>query len=880
MLKAQNAIRNPVWSDLHGAPVDYRAASSQRRLSAPNPDVDGNFLHHALNEHAIVSMADVKGNIISVNDKFVEISGYSRKELIGQNHRMLKSNEHTKTFYRDMWHNIASGISWTGEIKNLKKNGDPYWVKASIVPYLNDAGKPVQYLSIRTDITAVKAAESLKQQRLAFDAIQDEIYMFWPDTLKFFYANTAAREKSGFNDDILNRSPMTVSPTALTEKDLRDKLKPLTNGEKDHVTYFENRTAENGEETSFEITVQLIEPTGKKPHFISIIRDISERKRAQDKLRLANQRFSDFAQSGSDWFWELDEAFGFANIPTLTGDPVLDKCISQNLGRTPWEVIGVDLDADEHWRKHVEDMKSHRTFRDFRYSLRDSLGKVRNLSISGKPFFKTDGTFLGYRGTSVDMTGLVQCEAVNERFLDAVDHLQEGLALWDQDEKLLVCSKFMRERAGSAGKTIRIGMTFEQLLGQHVRMGLIPEAVGRENEWIATRLLEFRNPAGTIEMFRNERWYSLTFSKLPDGSTMQVISDIHDLKMSEHRFEAATAEAGVGVWESPADRSSSIWSESYYALLGISPNSVEPSLENFLATVYPDDREGVENVIDNSGGNSDGYSFECRIQKPNGDTIWVRNSGKLMGVSGAERWFGSLVDIDQQKRASIVKSEFISTMNHELRTPLTSVLGALDIVRSGALGELNPKMSKILTLGKRNADRLLALVNDTLDFEKLETDHFAFCLEPMSVHEVLSNAVQINALFAEQNGTELKLSPCKQSFEVMVDHKRVQQVFTNLISNAVKFSSDGTPVEISAEIDGKFSVFRVKDHGRGISQEFRPKLFDRFTQEDSSDTRSKGGTGLGLAISKSLIEGQGGTIDFDSELGVGTTFSVSLPLAA
>ena len=891
MPKAKNVIQNPVWSDLHGAPVDYRAASSERRLSAPKSDVDGNFLHHALNEkdmafqvaafndHSLVTIADNYHNVTYVNKNFLRTTGFDKHDLLG-NPTSVFFPDADILLNNEICDAVSRGDNWIGETLLISKEKQEIWTQATVVPRVNKYGIMIGSMAVRTDITAVKAAESLKQQQLAFDAIQDEVYMFWPDTLKFFYANKAARKNSGITEYTLNHSPMDVSPTPLTAKDFRDRLKPLTDGEKNHVTYFENRTAENGEETTVEITIQLLEPANEQPHFIATIRDISEHKRAQEGLRLANERFSDFVESSSDWFWELDEDFRFTDIIALSVDPLLGDLISPYLGRTRWEAEGINLDADEHWCKHVEDLKSHRAIRDFSYSLRDPDGKVRNLSISGKPFFKTDGTFLGYRGTSVDMTELVQSEAVNERYLNSIDHLQEGLTLWDQDEKLLVCNEFMRESAGPTGKTIRIGMTFEQWLGQNVRLGLIQEAVGRENEWIATRLLEFRNPTGAIETFRDERWYSVTFNKLPDGSTMQVITDIHDFKMSECRFEAATKEAGVGVWESPADRSSSIWSESYYAVLGISPNSVEPSLENFLATVYPDDREGVVNVIDNSRGNGEGYSFECRIQKPNGDIIWVRNSGKLMGASGAERWFGSLVDIDQQKRASIVKSEFISTMNHELRTPLTSVLGVLDIVRSGALGELNPKISKMLTMGKRNADRLLALVNDTLDFEKLESGQFTFCLEPLSIHEVLSNAVQINALYAEQNGTELKLSPCEQNFEVMMDHKRVQQVFTNLISNAVKFSSDGTPVEISAEIDGKFAVFRVKDLGRGISQEFRPKLFDRFTQEDSSDKRSAGGTGLGLAISKSLIEGQGGTLDFESELGVGTTFSVSLPLAA
>ena len=116
-------------------------------------------LNHALDEHAIVSIADTKGNITYVNERFCSISGYSCDELIGQNHRMLKSNMHSPAFYEDMWQTIVSGNTWHGEIKNHQKDGGSYWVKATIVPILDEAGKPFQYVSIRTDITEHRETE-------------------------------------------------------------------------------------------------------------------------------------------------------------------------------------------------------------------------------------------------------------------------------------------------------------------------------------------------------------------------------------------------------------------------------------------------------------------------------------------------------------------------------------------------------------------------------------------------------------------------------------------------------------------------------------------------------------------------------------------------
>jgi PAS domain S-box-containing protein len=233
----------------------------------------------------------------------------------------------------------------------------------------------------------------------------------------------------------------------------------------------------------------------------------------------------------------------------------------------------------------------------------------------------------------------------------------------------------------------------------------------------------------------------------------------------------------------------------------------------------------------------------------------------------------------EAEQANAAKSDFVATISHELRTPLTSIKGSIDLVQSGHLGEVSSNAEKMLAIGQKNTERLVSLVDDILDFSSLDVGQLKPDPVRMSVNQILSDALDINSPLILDSEVTLLHTPTTVPFEVLADQRQVQQVMSNLISNAVKFSPKAGVVEASSAIEGDFGVFRIKDLGAGISEEFRLTVFDRFTQEDGSDTRKVGGTGLGLAIAKSIVENHGGTIYFETELGVGTTFSFTLPLA-
>lgn len=240
-------------------------------------------------------------------------------------------------------------------------------------------------------------------------------------------------------------------------------------------------------------------------------------------------------------------------------------------------------------------------------------------------------------------------------------------------------------------------------------------------------------------------------------------------------------------------------------------------------------------------------------------------------------FLGIASDITERKQMERMKSEFVSTVSHELRTPLTSIRGALGLVLGKFSGDLPDKARQLLDTASRNSERLTLLINDILDLEKIASGHLDFELKATDLVAVARHALAANEGYGQQHDVALRLVEAPARAMVQADEHRLLQVFANLISNAVKYSPAGGTVDVALVCQGGRLSVSVRDHGPGIPAEFRSRMFQRFAQADSSDTRQKGGTGLGLSITKAIVERHGGSIGFTSEEGVGTEFHFELP---
>lgn len=276
----------------------------------------------------------------------------------------------------------------------------------------------------------------------------------------------------------------------------------------------------------------------------------------------------------------------------------------------------------------------------------------------------------------------------------------------------------------------------------------------------------------------------------------------------------------------------------------------------------------------------EGAAVELKGRRQNGEIFAIDLSRNSTEHQGKARYVWLIRDISERKKVEQLKNDFVSTVSHELRTPLTAISGALGLAVGGALGPLNDKQQHMLTLAEQNSQRLGKLINDLLDIEKLAVNKMQFKLRLWPLAALLRQAIELNQPVALQRQVKLELHCAEQDeLWVEVDEVRLQQVMANLLANAIRYSPIGSAVVVSVELSANTVRVSVTDQGDGVAADFESRLFQKFSQADSSDRRQVAGTGLGLAICKDLLKAMGGTIGYHRSTTGGACFYFTLPLA-
>ncbi|PZM81336.1 MAG: hypothetical protein DKT66_19155 [Candidatus Melainabacteria bacterium] len=292
----------------------------------------------------------------------------------------------------------------------------------------------------------------------------------------------------------------------------------------------------------------------------------------------------------------------------------------------------------------------------------------------------------------------------------------------------------------------------------------------------------------------------------------------------------------------------------------LNPKELQPSIDQVNSIIETKGQGAFTNQIVTGSGEE----RDCEWS-----VVWSNEEKSLMCV---------VHDITERKQIDQLKRDFVAMVSHDLRTPLTSIQMVHSLLAAGAYGELSDDGKESVEGAQDCCDRLITLVNDLLDLERMESGRMDLSLDSVLLSEIIKPSLNMVANAVKQKKIDIKLGTTLDPI-VTADKERIIQVLINLISNAIKFSPENSTIQITTEIDDSFAIIKVKDEGRGVPESMRVSIFERFKQVKKSDSKDRKGSGLGLAISKAIVELHGGQIGVNSEEGKGSTFYFSLPLA-
>ncbi|MCB9958682.1 MAG: response regulator [Rhodospirillaceae bacterium] len=510
----------------------------------------------------------------------------------------------------------------------------------------------------------------------------------------------------------------------------------------------------------------------------------------------------------------------------------------------------------------------------------------------------------GRRKTAAAEASRSAAAAAQQRLVDAIETIPEGFALYDADDRLVLCNRRYRDIYRASAPAIRLGATFEDVIRYGVELGQYAEAVGNEEAWIAERVRRHQTPTGPVEQRLNDRrWLRIEERRTSEGGIVGVRVDITGIRRAQDLLSRAEQIADLGHFNIDVASGETVFSAHLYRILGL-PAAQAASTDLLLDRFSEPERGHLDRALEETWRDGRAFQGVFSSVEIDGETRWfVINLAPDAGPSGEiQEILGTIQDITTQKTseerlaaataeaktANAAKSQFLSIMSHEIRTPMNGIAGALNLVEHH---RLDPHDAEMIDLARRSADRLRTVLNDVLDFTRMESGRLDLEPVPFDPRAFLREARTFWMATATEKGLRLDWSVDVMVPERLVaDTGRLRQIVDNLISNALKFTEKGG-VRIAMEVVHEVGTpdatetqpthlvrLSVTDTGPGIAESDRPKVFADFSQLRAGGAVALTGSGLGLAICRRLCSMMDGRIDFVSRPGHGTRFLVEVPL--
>jgi|GEM_PF-407689 len=856
---------------------------------------------------------DIKTNTVYYSPRWQTMLGYDPGEVkphINAKEKLVHPDDFVQMKEKLLEHLVGKTSIYQSEHRVKSKDGDWVWIldRGKVVERDSHA-KPLRAVGTHTDITERKLAEEAVRERetriaaILDTAVDGIITINERGNIETF--NPAAEKIFGYRaEDILGRNiNMLMSGE---DRELHDTYmkRYLTTNQPKILGIRREVMGLRADGTSFPMQLAVSEMRlGSRCHFTGIIRDITLTRQAE-RLLQDTMAFKQGILDSAKLSIISTDARGIIQTFNAAAQQMLGYGEKELIGKVTPEIFH---DRDEITQRSIK--ISEELGQGVRPGFETFVAKARigiadeqqwtYISKSGKRFpvaltmtalHDQRDNIIGFVAIARDISRQQQAEEEISRFKTTLDMTLDCVFMFSPES--------LRFFYVNQGAMEQIGYTYTELLR------MTPVDIMTEHDVTSFRtmlqpMIDGRRNALTFESYHRHRNGSLIPVEIflqyiypvdQEPRFVAIVRDIterrrtaENLAHAEERARLLLESAGEGIYGLDLLGNITFVNPATARMLGYDAiDLIGKRMHDFVQHSYQDKTEYPYQFSPTYKAITEGD-----IQRVSNEVMWRKDGSffpveytvtpirKNNEIAGAVVIFN---DNTERKKVEHIKNEFISTVSHELRTPLTSVRGSLGLLVGGAGGELPDQAQTLVDIANKNTERLLLLINDILDIEKIESGKMVYHYKLLNLREFLEAAIQANYAYGQPFGIKFKVTQCPEQISVYADEDRLMQVMNNLLSNAAKFSTPGSQVELSAVRRMQKVRISVTDNGKGIPQNFQKHIFEKFAQADASDTRALGGTGLGLSISKAIVEQHGGRIDFISRVNIGTTFFFDLPI--